>query len=143
MANNLDNLKTFTRDQIIRAVIKLHNFTLKKHFEAYSQSKAPDFWNIEEYEVKPDRFYLSESLSVVDLDDYDNKAFYPKIEVRYHFRSKERAAFGNQHDYFFKGYKSTFSFTYQQISDPDFAMEEINKEYNDLIIKIKERNANK
>jgi len=130
----LNNLKTFSRDHIIRSIIKLHNFSLKRQHEVFEQSKAPDFWTIEEYEVKPDRFYLVESLNVIDYDDYDKKTFYPKTELRYHFRSQERASFGNKHDYFYKGYKSTLSFTYDDISDTDYGIERMEKEFNDYII---------
>ena len=133
----LNNLKTFTRDHIIRSIIKLHNFSLKKQYEAFQESKAPSFWTIEEYEVKPDRFFLVESLSVIDHNDDENKTFYPKVELRYHFRSQERASFGNKHDYFFKGYKSTLSFTYDEISDPDYGIERIEKDYNDYMEKRK------
>ncbi len=117
------------RKILIEAIIKLHNYSTKKHYEMFSGLSQPEFWNLEQFELKPDRFYIAEILSTVESDDYENKTFYPNVELRYHLRSQERKAYGAQHDYFYKGYKRTMSFTYDQINDVDAAIENINAEY--------------
>lgn len=115
------------RNEIILAIIKLHNYWQKKYHELEPDFKV-NFWSVDEFEAMTDRFYLVESLSVLN-DDYDNKKFFPRIELRYHFRSKEKYEFGKGHQYFYDGYKSTSAFSHEDLNDIEKAMKRIDADF--------------
>ncbi len=126
----MKNQFTDIRKQLIASIIELHNFQMKQHYLLFKTTPSSDsFWSIDQYELKPDRYFLVEDVHENLEDDYDNKTFYPKIELRYHFRSKEKHAYGPKHDYFYKGYKSTTSYTYEELENVEKAKEDIMLEY--------------
>jgi hypothetical protein len=55
--------------------------------------------------------------------------------LRYHFRSKEKYAFGRGHQYFYDGYKSTSAFSHEDLNDIEKAMERIDSDFEKSKIK--------
>ncbi len=120
------------RKQIIKTIIELHNFFIiewKKHrgFEV----EKDDLWDTNLIEVKPDRYYLIESLSVAN-DDYENKKFKPKTEVRYLLRSKEAYAYGDKHQAFFNRYLSTIAIDNEYLTNPQAYKDSLIKDFAEL-----------
>lgn len=113
------------RKKIIKTIIELHNFfTIEwKKYMGYEIGKD-DLWDVNLLEVKPDRYYLVESLSVAN-DDYENKKFKPKTEVRYLLRSKEAAKYGDKHQAFYDRYLSTVPFNNEYLENPELYKEEL------------------
>lgn len=114
------------RRQMILNIIELHNHMSKELHKKLSRME-PNLWNKDEYEMKPDRYYLVEELSV-DNSDYDNKTFKPQMQVRRHLRSQERRKYGTGHDAYYKGYLSTHSFSPEEIENVEEAKKNITLE---------------
>lgn len=107
------------RADIIRRIISLHNHQNRELTKRFPQML--DLWNVEEFEAKPDRYFLVESINAVISDDYDNKTFYPKLEVRKHLRSQEKRTMDKACSAFYDGYLGTYSFGYEDIEDVEAA----------------------
>lgn len=106
-----------TRQETIFAIIELHNHFTKEWDKFNGNGGSLDLWNKDDVEMRFDRYYLVESVSEDQSSEYDNKKFIPKIEVRKHLRSKERKAYGDGHDAFYKGYLHTIPFNLTDLDD--------------------------
>lgn len=122
------------RKQIIKTIIELHNFFIiewKKHRGL--EINKDDLWDINLIEVKPDRYYLVEELSVDKWDsEKDTKTFKPKTEVRYLLRSKEAYAYGNKHKAFFDRYLSTIPIDNEYLTNPQGYKDSLIKDMAEL-----------
>jgi hypothetical protein len=122
------------RKQIIKTIIELHNFFIiewKKHrgFEV----EKDDLWDINLLEVKPDRYYLVEELSVEHWDsEKDTKTFKPKTEVRYLLRSGEAAKYGKSHNAYYKRYLSTVPIDNEYLENPQAYKESLLKDFEEM-----------
>jgi len=121
-----------TRKQIILNIIELHNHFCKE-WHKRNPTMPLNLWNKDEFEMQPDRYYIVESLTTTN-SDYDNKTFAPRLEVRKHLRSKERKAYGDGHDAFYKGYLSTIGHSIEDIENVEktkaYITEELSKPRN-------------
>lgn len=80
------------------------------------------------FEMKPDRFYLVESLQEDKGCDYDHKTFHPEVAVHYKLRSGEAMKYGEKHSAYHKRYLSTTSFSYEALQNPDKYIEDTLKQ---------------
>lgn len=116
------------RKQIIKTIIELHNFFIIEWNKSRGYEISKDsLWDIQLLEIKPDRYYLVESLSVAN-NDYENKKFKPTTEVRYLLRSKEAYAYGEKHQAFYNRYLSTVSIENKYFENPQLYKDELMKE---------------
>jgi hypothetical protein len=115
------------RNEIILAIIKLHNFHLGKHFEVMNLNGTPDFWSLEQFQFQPDRYYLTET--VHELDSVEEKKFYPKVELRFHLLRRKHNKYGKGFSCYYDGYKSTIAFSYDEINNIEKTMEDISMSY--------------
>lgn len=102
------------RKELIEKIIELHNlFTIEfNNFMNYPIDEN-SIWNKDLINIKFDRYYLVESSS------HNEEDFSVKVEVRYALRSQEANAYGPKHDYYYKRYKSTIAFSYEDINNPE------------------------
>lgn len=120
------------RKQIIKTIIELHNFFIIEWSKSRGTEISKDsLWDIQLLEVKPDRYYLVESLSVAN-DDYENKKFKPKTQVRYLLRSKEAYAYGEKHQAFYNRYLSTIEIGNEYLTDPQGYKDSLIKDMAEL-----------
>ncbi len=120
------------RKQIIKTIIELHNFFIiewSKHRGV--ELNKDSLWDVQLLEVKPDRYYLVESLSVAN-NDYENKTFKPNTEVRYLLRSQEAKKYGDKHQAFYNRYLSTVSIENEYLSDPQAYKDSLMKDFVEL-----------
>jgi len=119
------------RQEKIKTIIELHNFFTIEFGKQMELDNSDNIWNIELLEVKPDRYYLVESLSEVRIknnDNYDdNKTYKPSTEVRYLLRSKEAAKYGDKHQAFYDRYLNTIAIKNEYLTNPQGFKDEVLK----------------
>lgn len=129
-----------TRLEIIKTVLDLHNFFCVQSTKMNLWDMSDKTFNMTLLSTKPDRFYLVEKLETNNTD-YNNKTFSPKVEVRYHLRSKERQAYGSGHSYFHDGYISSIGFSYEDLNNLDGYKENLIKEFEKTLKQRAEQNV--
>lgn len=119
------------RQEKIKTIIELHNFFTIEFGKQMELDNSDNIWNIQLLEVKPDRYYLVESLSEVIIknnDNYDdNKTYKPSTEVRYLLRSKEAAKYGDKHQAFYDRYLNTIAIKNEYLTNPQGFKDEVLK----------------
>jgi len=119
------------RQEKIKTIIELHNFFTIEFGKQMELDNSDNIWNIQLLEVKPDRYYLVESLSEVIIknnDNYDdNKTYKPSTEVRYLLRSKEAAKYGDKHKAFYDRYLNTIAIKNEYLTNPQGFKDEVLK----------------
>lgn len=122
------------RKKIIKTIIELHNFFIiewKKNRGL--EIEKDDLWDVNLLEVKPDRYYLIEELSVKEWDsEKDTKTFKPKTKVHYLLRSGEAAKYGKGHNAYYKRYLSTIAIDNEYLENPQAYKESLLRDLEEL-----------
>lgn len=107
------------RKDLIIKIVKLHNWATIEFFKYFEPGEVPNNLIDENLLIiKFDRFFLVEKPTNIG-NDYDNKKFQPKVEVRYHLRSKEAKQYGAKDQRFYDRYLSTYSFLYEDLEQEE------------------------
>ena len=130
------------RLELIKRVIELHNIFCIESTRLNLWDMTKSLWDVNKIDLKTDRYYLVEGLKT-ESSVNDEKTFSPKVEVRYHLRSKERKDYGDRHNAYYKGYLSTIAFSYDELENPDKYKEELLKSFEESLAKRVEQKEEK
>ena len=121
-----------TRLKLIKTILELHNFFCIQSTKSGLWDMSEKTFDMSLLKTKLDRFYLVEGLETKNTDsenDFKNKTFSPKVEVRYLLRSAEANVYGRGHAYFHQRYIDSISFSFEDINNPKKYKENLIKEF--------------